>query len=181
MTAGVGVAAPEIAAVEAVSGAIGVRMTPVVVFAAATAALMAWTLRDNARYLPTAPAPLPALLMAAGHGHGAGDGYTPPAPITGDPLVNYVGLAFLALHLMIAAVAAAAWLVRKSRKDSQRVGSRLLFALLAAAIAAAVTFPVAAITLGSAIPFTATAAAAGTVLQYGFVLAVAGAALLGVP
>ena len=159
----------------------GVRMTPVVVFAAATAALMAWTLRENARYLPTAPAPLPALLLSAGHGHGAGDGYTPPAPITGDALVSYVGLAFLALHVMIAAFALAAWLVRKSRKDSQRLASLLLFALVAAVIAAAVTFPVAAVTLGSAIPFTATAAAAGTVLQYGFVLGIAGSALLGVP
>ncbi|MCE7001495.1 hypothetical protein LWC34_01360 [Kibdelosporangium philippinense] len=103
----------------------------------------------------------------------------PPAPVTGEAVINYPGLIMLAIHLTAAGILAAAWLVRRHVRD--QVKARLSFAVLGSLTAGLVTIPVAAITLGNAILFTGTLAAAMTVLQYTFVLVVAGTTLFGVP
>jgi hypothetical protein len=155
-----------------------IRVVPIAVFAAVTAAVIAWALRSHARFLPTAPVPRHVL----SHSHGAAD-YVPPAPVTGLPLVNYAGLIMLAIHLTALGIVVAAWGVRRyfRRRDIQGVPARLSFAVLVSVTAAAVTIPIAAVSLGSAILFTGTLTAAMTVLQYTFVLGVVGAAILGVP
>jgi hypothetical protein len=160
------------------------RVGPVVVFAVGTAAVIAWALRDNARFLPTTVVPLHDLVSGA-HTHGEAAGYVPPAPVTGAPLANYPGLVMLAVHLTAIGIVAAAWSIRRSFRRPDRnvhsVPARLLFAALVALAAALVTLPIAAFTLGTAILLSATLAAAMTVLQYTFVLAIVGAAILGVP
>ncbi|MFC5102075.1 hypothetical protein [Kibdelosporangium philippinense] len=154
----------------------GPRVAPALGFAALTAAIIAWALRDHARFLPTgAFVPRHALLT---NGHHATD-YVPPAPVTGEAVINYPGLIMLAIHLTAAGILAAAWLVRRHVRD--QVKARLSFAVLGSLTAGLVTIPVAAITLGNAILFTGTLAAAMTVLQYTFVLVVAGTTLFGVP
>ncbi|RSM77676.1 hypothetical protein DMH04_34770 [Kibdelosporangium aridum] len=147
-----------------------------VLFAAVTAAVIAWALRDRARFLPTGAFVPRHALATNGHHQ---NGYLPPAPVTGEAVINYPGLIMLALHLTTIAILAAAWLVRRHVRD--QVKARLSFAVLGSVLAALVTIPVAAMTLGNAILFTGTVAAAMTVLQYTFVLVVAGTALFGVP
>jgi hypothetical protein len=159
------------------------RIGPVVGLAVAVSAVIAWALRDNARFLPKAVVPLHAL--APFHDHSEGTVYVPPAPVTGAPLVNYPGLVMLAVHLTAIGIVAAAWCIRRYFRRPDRnvhsVPARLLFAVLVALAAATVTLPVAAMSLGSAILFSGTVAAATTVLQYTFVLAIVGTVVVGVP
>lgn len=163
--------------------AAGPRVLPVVLFAAMAAGIMAWTLRDNARFLPTGFVPRHAFGPTSHH---AGEGaFIPPAPVTADPVVNYPGLLMLAVHLTAIGIVLAAWCVRRYFRRSDRnvdsVSARLSFAVLGSLAVALVTIPVAAMSLGNAILFTATLAAAMTVLQYTFVLVIVGTALFGVP
>ncbi|MBP2324353.1 hypothetical protein JOF56_004738 [Kibdelosporangium banguiense] len=159
------------------------RILPVVLFAAVAAAVIAWALRANARFLPTGFVPRHAF-GATSH-HAGEDAFVPPAPVTGDPVVNYPGLAMLAVHLTALGIVLAAWCVRRYFRRPDRnvhsVPARLSFAALGSLAAALVTIPVAAISLGNAILFTGTLAAAMTVLQYTFVLVLVGTALFGVP
>jgi hypothetical protein len=161
----------------------GPRVLPVVLFAATAAAVIAWALRDNARFLPTGVVPRHAFGPASHH---AGEGaFIPPAPVTADPVVNVPGLVMLAVHLTAIGILIAAWCVRRYfRRPDRNVSSvpaRLSFAVLGSLAAAVVTIPVAAMSLGNAILFTGTLAAAMTVLQYTFVLVIVGTALFGVP
>jgi hypothetical protein len=158
--------------------AMRLRIVPAVSFAGVAAAVIAWALRDNARFLPYKVVQRQALVQSS-HGH---SDFVPPAPVTGAPLVNYTGLVMLALHLVVAGVLLAAWLVRRVfRLEPSGVRARLSFAVMISVAAALVTIPVAAVSLGSAILFTATLAAAMTVLQYTFVLGIVGAVIFGVP
>ncbi|MET0233773.1 MAG: hypothetical protein ABW224_03965 [Kibdelosporangium sp.] len=159
------------------------RVVPVVAFAGVAAAVIAWALRDHARFLPTSVVPRHALGPVSHH---AGEGaFVPPAPVTGDPVVNYPGLVMLAVHLTAIGIVLAAWCVRRyfrrPDRDVHSVPARLSFAALGSLAAALVTIPVAAVSLGNAILFTGTLAAAMTVLQYTFVLVIVGTALFGVP
>ncbi|ONI70837.1 hypothetical protein ALI144C_50525 [Actinosynnema sp. ALI-1.44] len=151
---------------------------PVVLFALTAAAVIAWALRDHARFLPTgAFVPRHALATT---GHHQND-YLPPPPVTGSAVVNYPGLVILAIHLTAVAILGAAWVVRRYFRSPGLFSARFSFAVMGSVASAAVTVPVAAITLGNAILFTGTVAAAMTVLQYTFVLVVVGTALFGVP
>lgn len=153
------------------------RVVPVVTLAVGTAAVVAWALREHARFLPTEIVPRHALLTGGHHG----SGFVPPAPVTADPVVNYPGLVMLALHLTAIGVVAAAWCVRRFARAVDRFAARVSFAVMGSVVSALVTVPVAAMSLGNAILFTGTIAAAMTVLQYTFVLLVAATALFGVP
>jgi hypothetical protein len=155
------------------------RILPVALFAAAAAAMIAWALRDNARFLPTGVVPRHAFGPASHHA--AEGAFIPPAPVTADPVVNYPGLIMLAIHLTAIGIALTAWCVRRYVRQPESVPAQLTFAALAAITAALITIPVAAISLGNAILFTGTLAAAMTVLQYTFVLVIVGTALVGVP
>ncbi|TCO52843.1 hypothetical protein [Actinocrispum wychmicini] len=158
-----------------------VRVVPVIVFALAAAAVIAWALRENARFLPRSVVPLHNIID---HGHGS-SGYVEPAPVTGSAVANYPGLVMFAIHLMAVGIVAVAWLVRRRYGRSDRsvhsVSARLVFAVFAALAAALVTLPVATMSLGTAILFSGTLTAAMTVMQYTFVLAVVGVAVIGVP
>jgi hypothetical protein len=155
------------------------RVLPVVVFAAVAAGVMAWALRDNARFLPTGFVPRHALGSTSHH---AGDGaFVQPPPITGVSIVNYPGLIMLAIHLTAVGIVAAAWAIRRAFRGKDSAAARIAFAAAGSVAAAVATIPVAAVSLGNAILFTGTLAAAMTVLQYTFVLVVAGTAWLGVP
>lgn len=160
------------------------RMTPVVVFAAGVAALIAWTLRDRAAFLPNGNATRSALASGTGH-HPGGGGSSAPPPVAGDALANYAGLAALALHALIVVVAVVAYAVRRvprrSAVDAHGVLPRLVFAGTVAVMSALVTAWMAAILLGTAISPGATLAAALTVLQYSFVLVVVFTVVLGLP
>ncbi len=156
----------------------GPRVVPVVGFAVVTAAVIAWALRDHARFLPTGAFVPRHALVTSGH-HQAE--YVPPAPVTGSAVVNYPGLVVLAVHLTAVGILGAAWLTRRYFRETDHFKARFSFAVLGSVLAALVTIPVAAMTLGNAILFTGTVAAAMTVLQYTFVLVVAGTALFGVP
>jgi hypothetical protein len=158
---------------------VGPRILPVALFAAVSAAVVSWALRDNARFLPTGFVPRHAFGPTSHH---AGEGaFVPPAPVTADPVVNYPGLVMLAVHLTAIGIVIAAWCVRRYFRQPDSVPARLSFAVLAALTTALVTIPVAAMSLGNAILFTGTVAAAMTVLQYTFVLVIVGTALFGVP
>nr|WP_042186400.1 hypothetical protein [Kibdelosporangium sp. MJ126-NF4]CEL17250.1 hypothetical protein [Kibdelosporangium sp. MJ126-NF4]CTQ91520.1 hypothetical protein [Kibdelosporangium sp. MJ126-NF4] len=151
---------------------------PVILFALAAAAVIAWALRDHARFLPTGAFVPRHALAATGHHQTA---YLPPPPVTGSAVVNYPGLIMLATHLTAVVIVGSAWLVRRYFRSPDQLSARFSFAVLGSVASAVVTVPVAAITLGNAILFTGTVAAAMTVLQYTFVLVVAGTALFGVP
>jgi hypothetical protein len=159
------------------------RILPVALFAVVSAGVVAWALRDHARFLPTGFVARHAFGPTSHH---AGEGaFVPPAPVTAEPVVNYPGLVMLALHLTAIGIVIAAWCVRRYFRRPDRnvhsVPARLSFAVLGSLAAALVTIPVAAMSLGNAILFTGTLAAAMTVLQYTFVLVIVGTALFGVP
>lgn len=162
------------------------RVTPVVVPAAGVAALIAWALRDHAEFLPSGDQVRRSLsaLGASGH-HGAGGGYAGPPAVAGDALASYAGLTAFALHLLMIAVAAAGYGMRRwsrrSAVDGRGVLVRLTFAGSIAVVSALVTAGMAAVLLGTAITSTATLAASITVLQYSFVLVIALSAAFGVP
>ncbi|MEV4315385.1 hypothetical protein [Actinocrispum sp. NPDC049592] len=138
---------------------------------------MAWSLRDNARFLPFREISRHALAQMDGH---AMTGYVPPAPVTGEAVINYPGLIMFALHLTAICIAVAAWAVRR-RWNVHSVLTRVVFAGVVAIGAAAVTLPIAGMSLGTAILFSGTVAAAMAVLQYTFVLVLVGTAFFGVP
>jgi hypothetical protein len=163
--------------------ATGLRVTPVVVYAAGVAALIAWVLRDRAEFLPSGDV-IRRSMSVSGH-HGSGGGFVAPAAVAGDPLASYAGLAAFALHALMIAVAVAGFGLRRwsrrSTVDGGGVLVRLVFAGSVAVVAALVTAGMAATLLGAAISSTATLAASITVLQYSFVLVIAFSAAFGVP
>jgi hypothetical protein len=163
--------------------ATGLRVTPVVVYAAGVAALIAWVLRDRAEFLPSGDV-IRRSMSVSGH-HGTGGGFVAPAAVAGDPLASYAGLAAFALHALMIAVAVAGFGMRRwslrSTVDGGGVLVRLVFAGSVAVVAALVTAAMAAMLLGAAISSTATLAASITVLQYSFVLVIAFSAAFGVP
>jgi len=119
------------------------------------------------------------------HGHAGGVVvYALPPAVTGDALANYVGLAVVALHLMLVGVTVAAWGSRRwflpSVVDTHRVLVRVAFAASVAFVSALATIGTAGL-LGSAITFTATVAASVTVLRYSFVLVLVSLAVLDLP
>jgi hypothetical protein len=160
------------------------RVVPVVALALGAAALIAWALRDNARFLPKTVVPLHAL-GGSSHSHSDTSSYVPPAPVTGDAVVNYPGLILLAVHLVAIGIVVVTWAIRRyyrrTNKSVHSVPARFVFAALVALSAALITLPIAAVSLGNAILFTGTLAAAMTVLQYTFVLGIVGVAIFGVP
>lgn len=159
------------------------RVTPVIVPAAAVAALIAWALRDHADQLPSADVVKRSLAALGGAGnHGSGGGDVGAPAVTGDALASYAGLAVFALHVLMVTVAAAGYGTRRwSRVDSGGVVARLMFAGSVAVVSALVTAGMAAVLLGTAISSTATLAASITVLQYSFVLAIVFSATFGLP
>jgi hypothetical protein len=166
--------------------ATGLRVTPVVVPAVGVAALIAWVLRDRAEFLPSGDLVGRSLsaLGASGH-HGTGSGNGGPPAVAGDAVASYAGLTAFALHVLMIALAAAGYGMRRwsrrSTVDGQGVLARLTFAGAVAIVAALVTAAMAAVLLGTAISSTATLAASLTVLQYSFVLVVVFSAAFGVP
>jgi hypothetical protein len=165
--------------------ATGLRVTPVVVYAAGVAALIAWVLRDRAEFLPSGEVIRRSMAASGASGHHGAGGFVAPAAVAGDPLANYAGLAAFALHALMIAVAVAGFGMRRwsrrSAVDSGGVLVRLVFAGSVAVVAALVTAAMAATLLGAAISSTATLAASITVLQYSFVLVIAFSAAFGVP
>ncbi len=121
--------------------ATGLRVTPVVVYAAGVAALIAWVLRDRAEFLPSGDV-IRRSMSVSGH-HGAGGGFVAPAAVAGDPLASYAGLAAFALHALMIAVAVAGFGMRRwsrrSTVDGGGVLVRLVFAGSVAVVAALVT------------------------------------------
>jgi hypothetical protein len=152
-------------------------------FALVCAALMAWSLRDRAQFLPSG-SPATPVPVTGSHGH-AGGGATAPAPVTGELFANYPGLVFLGLHIMLPAALLVAYvavrLCRGTGRDRESVMARLVFAAGFAAAAALATPLVASLSLGTAITFANTLAAAVIVAQYAFALAVVGVIVFGVP
>ncbi|MDQ3577425.1 MAG: hypothetical protein M3443_07445 [Actinomycetota bacterium] len=166
--------------------ATGLRMTPVVVPAAGVAALIAWSLRDHAEFLPSGDLVRRSLaaLGASGH-HGTGSGYGDPPAVAGEALASYAGLTVFALHVLMIAVAAAGYGMRRwnrwSTVDSPGVLVRLTFACAVAVVSAVVTAGMATVLLGTAISSTATLATSITVLQNSFVLVRVFSMAFGVP
>jgi hypothetical protein len=166
--------------------AVEMRVTPVVVPAAGVAALIAWALRDHADHLPSGDVVKRSLAALGGSGHhGPGGGEVGAPAVAGDALASYTGLTVFALHVLMVAVAAAGYGMRRwSRQsvvDSGGVRVRLMFAAAIAVVSALVTAGMAAVLLGTAISSTATLAASITVLQYSFVLAIVFSATFGLP
>ncbi|MCX2953921.1 hypothetical protein [Lentzea sp. NEAU-D7] len=159
--------------------AIRLRVPLVLVFALGSAALMAWVLRGKALFLPTDSIPTATQLGLSGHSHSSASRQV--APITGDAIANYPGLAVLGMHLMLVAVALVAYAVRRFRWQPDGTAARLGFSFLVAVATAPVTLLVATLALGPAISFANTLAAAVVVLQYTFVFAIVGVLFFGVP
>lgn len=160
------------------------RTTPAAVLAAGLAALIAWALRDHAEYLPSGGV-APRLAPAPGHGHGGGEVYQSPPPVAGEALANYMGLAMVALHVMLVAVVLVAcgirrWSCRPGRR-SPGLLARVAFAGAVAVVAASTTLAMAVVLLGAGISFPALLAAAVTVLRYAFVFVIVSSAVLGMP
>lgn len=163
----------------------GLRVTPVVVYAAGVAALIAWVLRDHAEYLPSGDVIRRSMSALAAGGHHGGGGFVAPPAVAGNALASYAGLTAFALHALLLVVAVAGFAMRRwtrrSTVDGDGVLVRLVFAGSVAVVAALVTAVMAGMLLGAAISPTATFAASITVLQYSFVLVIAFSAAFGVP
>lgn len=163
----------------------GLRVTPVVVYAAGVAAVIAWALRDRAEFLPSDDVIRRSMSAVASPGHHGAGGFEAPPAVAGDSLASYAGLTAFALHALMIAVAVAGFAMRhwtrRSTVDGNGVLVRLVFAGAVAVVAALVTAVMATMLLGAAISSTATLAASITVLQYSFVLVIAFSAAFGVP
>jgi hypothetical protein len=154
-------------------------VTPLILFAVALAAVVAWVIRDWASYLDITPSQPSSRLAGAGH-HSALDGtLTPPPAIAARAVPNLIGITLLAVHVTAANVLLAGAAAR--RWTTGRIPAVLVFATTSAVLTASATIPLAKLTVGNAISPGNTLSAAITVLQYSFVLALVVPAPLHLP
>jgi hypothetical protein len=153
---------------------------PLALLGLAQAFMIAWLVGD---VVEDNPGPLLAVAPVS-HGHGAPTA-TGPAPIVGNELAHYLGLAAFAAHAVLPALSAAVVvsrrLVARHRGRVDGLVGGLVFALAVGAAGAAVATVTCWLGMGAAGTGTAPVAAlaATTAFRYSFLLALVFAALGG--